>query len=109
MEYWIDVRDQVKKTIDGSIGSFMDGIDSLVGKLRNEIYYLKDKKDLFVKNRELRSVIAGLGNERKDCYCAKGVIYRKDIHNVMHRVALINIECGKIRKDMSARHGSGNS
>lgn len=110
MEYWGDMRDHVKKTIDGSIGSFLERFDSLVGKMKNEMYYLKDKKDLFVKNRELRRVIAGLGNEKKECYCARGVIYRKDIHEVMHRVALINVECCNIRKDMDARHGrSGRS
>jgi hypothetical protein len=27
----------------------------------------------------------------------------------MHRVALIQVECGKIMKDMAARHGSRNS
>lgn len=109
MEHRDDVLGRVKRTVGISFGSFMDGFNILAGKMKNELYYLKDRKDLFVKNLELRSVIAGLGNVKKDCYCAKGVIYRRDIHDVMHRVALIQVECGKIMKDMAARHGSRNS
>lgn len=108
MGYLIDMRDTVIRTFDSSFYSFRGGIDDLVGKVKNEFYYLKDKKDLYVKNRELRYVIDDLNNVKNECYCERGVIYRRDIRDVMHRVAIINIECGKIRKDMDARRMRGN-
>ncbi len=107
MGYWIDMRDQTMKTMGGTIHSFMGGFDYLAGKIRNEFLYFRDRKDLYMRSRELRGVIAYLGNKKDECYCERGPIYRRDIRDVMHRVALIKAECRRIQREMDACRGHG--
>ena len=107
MGYWIDMSDQVMRTMGVTMHSFMGGFDHLAGKIRNEFLYLRDRKDLYMRSRELRGVIACLGNEKDECYCERGPIYRRDIRDVMHRVALIKAECRRIQREMDACRGHG--
>jgi len=99
MGYWIDMREKARRAIDGSLSSFRGRMDSLVDTTRCELEYLRDRRDLYLKNRELRGVVAALGDSGRD-YSARGPIYRKDIRDIMHRVTLIKAECGRIKREM---------
>lgn len=107
MGYMVDMKAWVMESIGGSFG-FVRGrfarlADMTAGGCRN----LKDRKDLYFRNRELRRVIGALDDRKNGCYCERGPIYRRDIRDVMHRVALIKAECCRIRRQMDASRGDG--
>ena len=107
MGYMVDMKSRVIESIGGSFSFVRGSIARLADMTVGEFHYLVERKELYFRNRELRHVIDGLCDRKSVCYCERGPIYRRDIRDVMHRVALIKAECRRIQREMDACRGHG--
>ncbi len=103
MSYWQEVRDVVLKGIDLAAEGIKEGGENIVGKTKDSVQYMNLKKDLFIKRRELHSILADLGDVTFELFKGKKDIYSDEkIQEIMAKTVEKENDCKKIEEEMKS-------
>jgi len=101
MSYWSEVKDVALKGIDLAIANIKEGAEQALEKGKEGVAYLQLKKDLFMEQRNLQSLLADLGDITNELYKSKGDIYASGrVKEVVEKIAASEVRCRSIEEEM---------
>ena len=94
MTYWDEIKKKVQKNIDKASEEVKKNVDLAYSKVKDETSFLQFKTNLYLKQRELRNLLADLGDKTQALYKEKKEIIKDEaFKEIMDYVEKKEKEC----------------
>lgn len=99
MSYWSEVKEVALKGVDLALANLKETTELAIEKGKDSVVYVQLKKDLFLAQRELNTLLADLGDIVNELYKAKGDIYAEGkVKDAVEKIAVSEAKCKDIEK-----------
>jgi len=108
MSYWTEVKDVALKGIDLAFANIKVGAEQAMELGKDGVVYIQLKKDLFMEQRNLHTLLADLGDAVNELYKINGDIYASSrVKDAVDKIAASEAKCRSIEEEMRKVSGAG--
>ena len=101
MSYWNEVKDVVLKGVDLALANIKTGAEQALEAGKGSVSYLQLKKDLYVEQRNLHTLLADFGDIAQELYLAKGDFPGSNkVKEISEKVSAAEVKCKAIEENI---------